>query len=495
MSDKKHAKAKKQTKAQEKQPKAQEKQTKAHVKETKETKAHDKKKKPSPSPAQPLPLEPAKLPLEKDLFGAIQEARRCLNCPRPSCVEGCPIRQDIPEFVVALARGNLGEAKSIIDRKSNLPAVCGRVCPHELQCEGHCILNKKGEPVEIGWLERFVADFSFDMHLSRDKLLPKTRGKVAVIGSGPAGLTVAGDLSKQGFSVTVYEALPEPGGVLLYGIPAFRLPKEVVRREIAQMETHGVTFVTQSMAGQDFTVDDLFANGFEAVFIGSGTAVAKEIDIPGKELEGVIQSTYLLRMVTLHHAGQVKRQEVPLREGEDALVIGSGNVAMDTARMALRLGAATVTVVARESREEMTALKAEYEAAAKDGVRFLFGYTPVAYQGQDGRLTGLLVEGLAEGEGSEAPKETRLIPGEHVFLAVGSRPANRIVSTTSGIEVDEHGYVITRQRPYGMTTRRNVFAGGDVVHHPATVVLAMKEAKKVAESIAAYVDAIHLLEL
>lgn len=417
---------------------------------------------------------------------AIKEAKRCLNCKNPQCKAGCPINNDIPEFIGAIAQGNMGEARNIIARKSNLPAVCGRVCPHELQCEGHCVLAKKGEQIEIGLLERFVADFAFQMRLSHDNVTAKTRGKAAVIGSGPAGLTVAGDLSKEGFNVTVYEMLPEAGGVLLYGIPDFRLPKEVVRREILQMEALGVNFITNATAGKDFTVDSLFETGFDAVFIGSGTAVAKDLDIGGKELSGIVQSSYLLRMISLHNSGQVKRDEVPVEDGDVVLIIGCGNVAMDTARSALRLGAKSVTILSRGVQEKMPALKSEYEAAVADGTSFLWEHSPVMFEGDNGKVTGLKVK---------TPDGEKVLAAGKIFLAIGSRPANRIVSTTAGIDVDEGGYVIIKERPYGMTTRKGVFAGGDVVHKPATVVLAMKEAKKVAEGIAAYIDAVKLLEL
>lgn len=417
---------------------------------------------------------------------AITEANRCLNCKKPGCKVGCPISNDIPEFLSALGKGNIGEARSIIARKSNLPAVCGRVCAHELQCEGHCVLGKKGAPIQIGKLERFIADFDFKMNLSSDQITAKTRGKVAVIGSGPAGLTVAGDLAKMGFNVTIYEALPEPGGVLLYGIPEFRLPKEVVRREILRIEAQGVNFLTNSVAGEAFTVDELFAKGYDAVFIGSGTAVSKELNLPGKELDGVIQSSYLLRMITLYNSGQIDRHEVPVHQGDTVMVIGAGNVAMDAARSAVRMGAESVSVVYRGDQSTMPALKSEYEGAVADGVRFLWNHSPKAYIGVEGHVAALEVDG---------PQGTVQLPLNKVFLAVGSRPANRIVSTTSGIEVDEYGYVISRERPYGMTTRKGVFAGGDVVHQPATVVLAMKEAKRVAEGVAAYVDAVKLLEL
>lgn len=417
---------------------------------------------------------------------AIKEANRCLNCKVPGCQEGCPISNDIPEFIAALGRGNIGEARQIIARKSNLPAVCGRVCAHELQCEGHCVLAKAGKRIRIGKLERFIADFSFEMQIPLDKVPQKTRGKVAVIGSGPAGLTVAGDLAKMGFAVTVYEALHEPGGILLYGIPQFRLPKEVVRREVLQIESRGVNFINDTMVGPDINVDEMFAKGMDAIFIGSGTAIAKELDIPGKDLDGVIQSSYLLRMNYLHAAGQIGREDVPVQPGDEVLLIGAGNVGMDAARTAVRLGAASVSVLYRGKEDDIPALRAEYQAARADGVKFIWEAMPLEFEGSSKKLSGLVVE---QGGGCH------LIPANKAFLAVGSRPANRIVSTTIGIDVDDAGYVVTKQRPYGMTTRKGVFAGGDVVHRPASVVLAMKEAKRVAAGIAEYVDAVKLLEL
>ena len=425
---------------------------------------------------------------------AIEEAKRCLNCPRPLCRAGCPIENEIPAFIAALAKGNIGEASQIIARRSNLPAVCGRVCPHEKQCEAACILTKKDCGVRIGKLERFVADFDAEMEVTSVKPEASGKGKVAVIGSGPAGLTVAGDLAKLGFAVTVFEGQPEPGGVLLYGIPEFRLGKEVVHREIRRIERMGVTFRTNVLVGPDITVDQLFAEGYDAIFIGTGTALPKTLNIPGKDLPGVIQATYFLSMLRLSLAGELDKQEIPVHPGDTVLVIGAGNVAMDAARSALRIGAKKVSVVYRRTAAEMTALKSEYEHALAEGVAFEWLSSPVAITGDD-RVTGLECEIMEPGpDGQLTATGTRVLPADKVILAVGQRPAARIVSTTTGIEVDNSGYVITKERPYGMTTRRGVFAGGDVVHQPATVVLAMKEAKKVALGIAAYVEAKHLME-
>lgn len=418
---------------------------------------------------------------------ALAEAKRCLNCKTPQCKTGCPIENNIPEFIHQLSRGNFGEARSLLAEKTNLPAVCGRVCPHEKQCEGHCVLNKANKPIRIGKLEQFVADFDADMGLIREKIPPKTRGNVAVIGSGPAGLTVAGDLATRGFNVTVYESENEPGGVLLYGIPEFRLPKDVVRRETKRIAELGVQFINNTIIGKDITLDQLFEKGFDAIFIGTGTAIARELNIPGKDLRGVIKSHYFLRMVALYNSNSLERKEVPVKEGDTVLVIGAGNVAMDASRTALRMGAKKVTVVYRNALDTISAEKLEYESAVADGVKFMWNSTPIKYIGDDeGKLTGLLID---------QDSNEIVLPCDKVLVAIGSKPAKRIISTTKGIEVNDNGYLITREKPYGMTTLKGVFAGGDVVHQPATVVLAMKEAKKVVEGISSYVDAIKLLGL
>lgn len=416
---------------------------------------------------------------------AIDEAKRCLKCKNPLCRQGCPIENDIPAFNLALSLGNIGQAREIIAQRSNLPAICGRVCPHETQCSGHCILNKKGNPIQIGQIERFIADFDAEYHLSKQNLSPKTRGKVAVIGSGPAGLTVAGDLAKEGFNVVVYEGEAEPGGVLLYGIPEFRLPKEVVRRETANIASMGVTYITNTYVGVDITLDQMLEEkGFDAVFIGTGTALSKSIDIPGKDLVGVVQSSYFLRMVRLFEDGNVGKNEVPVQQGDNVLVIGAGNTAMDAARTASRQKANRVTVTYRKTMQEMKAAKVEYDGALSDGVKFMWETEPLEFVGKEGKLVGLRVN---------TPNGEIVIPCDKVLEAVGSKPAARIISTTKGLDINDAGYLVTKERPYGMTTKKGVFAGGDVVHRPATVVLAMKEAKKVALGIASYVDAKKLL--
>jgi len=426
---------------------------------------------------------------------AIAEAKRCLNCPKPLCRGGCPIENEIPSFILALAKGNVGEASEIIARRSNLPAVCGRVCAHEKQCEGACILNKKHCGIRIGKLERFIADFDAEMGIDRPKRVPLVNGKAAVIGSGPAGLTVAGDLAKLGFEVIIFESQEEAGGVLMYGIPEFRLGKEIVRREIKRIEDLGVVIQTNVLVGVDFTIDELFTQGFDAIFIGTGTVLPKIIDIPGKDLMGVVQATYLLRMVTLIRTEKIDEKEIPINGNDKVVVIGVGNVGMDAARTALRLGAAKVTVISRRTENDLTALQSEYEAAKAEGVEFLWLASPTAIVGSH-QVTGLEYEVQAIDEQGKfyGTGKTEVIGADKIITAIGQHPAARIVSTTQGIEVDTAGYVVTRERPYGMTTRKGVFAGGDVVHEPATVVRAMKEAKKVAAGMAQYVEAKKLLE-
>ena len=417
---------------------------------------------------------------------AITEAKRCLNCKNPSCRKGCPIENDIPGFIHQLSMGNMGEAMSIINERSNLPAICGRVCPHEKQCQGHCILYPRGKGIQIGKLERFIADFDTDMNLLREKLPQKTRGKVAVIGSGPAGLTVAGDLARQGFSVTIFEGQEEAGGVLMYGIPDYRLPKDVVRKEIAKIEALGVNFILKCLVGKDITIDQIFDQGFDAIFIGTGTALPKALDVPGSHLKGIMASTYLLYMAHIYSEGNIDREAVPLQPGDRVGIIGGGNVAMDAAGTAVRMGASEVYVLYHRTEADMPAIRSEYEEAVKKGVKFMWNTSAIEFIGNaEGSLAEVRLK-TDEGE--------KLMPFDRICFAIGSRPANRIVSTTKGIDVDESGYVIVKDRPFGMTTRRGVFAGGDVVHHPQTVVLAMKDAKQVAAGIAQYVDAVKLLD-
>lgn len=422
-----------------------------------------------------------------NIHQAVREAKRCLRCKNPQCVKGCPIGNNIPEFIHQISKGNFGYAMEIISETSTLPAICGRVCPHEKQCQGHCVLGKKGNPIQIGKLESFAADHDTEMEFTKEFLPQKTRGKIAVIGSGPAGLTVAGKLARSGFSVTIYESQQDAGGVLLYGIPAYRLPKNVVRQEIKKIEALGVEFKLNSTVGiSNLTIDSIFNEGFDAIFIGTGTAIPKTVDTPGVNLYGVHQSIALLHQVTAFNDGLISIRHIPLRKGERVAIMGCGNVAMDAARTAIRFGT-DVTVISIDGKDAMPASEKEYQDALAECVKFIWNTEITEFIGDDSnRLCALKLK---------KDNQVLTMNFDRVFMAIGSRPANRIVSTTNGIEVDSKGYVITHENPYGMTTRKGVFAGGDVVHKPQTVVQAIKAAKDIADSIARYVDAVRLLRL
>ena len=434
---------------------------------------------------------------------AIQEAQRCLHCKVPQCKKGCPIGNDIPDWIHELKKGNLGNAISIIRAKSNLPAVCGRVCGHEKQCEGSCVLGKKGEAVHIGKLERFIADFDSENELTHEDISEKTRGKVAVIGAGPSGITVAGDLSRMGFAVEVFEMEQQCGGMLRYGIPEYRLPKEVVAREIRYIEKMGVISHRGFHIGVDTTIDDLFAQGFDAIFIGTGTSKPKSLEIPiyqnGKlmpelkcaDLKRIRLATHFLRRIELISEGFMARNEIPVDEGAKVWIIGCGNTAMDASRSALRIGASKVDVIYHKGIDTMSALMAEYDDAVKEGVNFNW-WSSIKEIHVDDSLD--IKEIVLETREPDKEPVVQTLPADNIIMAIGATPHTKIVRTTSGLENDEYKYLITRDVPYGMTTRKGVFAGGDVVGRQATVVHAMQDAKKVAEGIAQYVDAVKLMQ-
>lgn len=418
------------------------------------------------------------------MLEAITEAKRCLRCKVPQCKKGCPISNDIPDWIHELSMGNLGNAMAIINAKSNLPAVCGRVCAHERQCEGNCVLGKKDRCVSIGRLEQFVSEFDDQMGLIRQPIAVKDRGKVAVIGSGPSGLTVAGKLARSGFNVDIYEMEPQPGGVLMFGIPEYRLPKQVVTREIQKIMELGVNIHCNMTIGVDITLDQLFEQRYDAVFIGTGVGKPKVLDLPGLELNGVRKALYFLRRFSLYRAGFLSREEIPVEPGDVVYVIGCGNTAMDAARTSRRCGARDVTVMYHRDVERMSALKSEYDDAVSEGVKFMWNTEFAGCAGTDGKVSEILA--LQDGRKIS-------LNCTKVLLAIGSVPATRIISTAGGIDVDDNSYVKVMDDPYGMTTRPGVFAGGDVAHRTATVVHAMQDAQKVAEGIAKYVDAVRLL--
>ena len=438
---------------------------------------------------------------------AIKEAQRCLHCKVPQCKKGCPIENDIPDWIHELKKGNMGNAISIIRSKSNLPAVCGRVCGHEKQCEGSCVLAKKGEAVNIGKLERFVADFDSDNELTHEDIVEKTRGKIAVIGAGPSGITVAGDLSRMGFAVEMFEMEAQCGGVLRYGIPEYRLPKEVVAREIRYIEKMGVIIHRNTHVGVEITVDSLFEQGFDAVFIGTGMGKPRSLEIPiyrngqclsegenaihCEDLVGVRFAIHFLRRVELIAEGFMTPNETHVHEGAHVWVIGGGNTAMDASRTALRIGASQVDVIFNEGIDTMSALRAEYDDAVKEGVRFNWWASIKEIHVDDNMDIKEIVLETTE-PGKEPVLQT--LPANNIIMAIGATPHTKIVRTTSGLENDERRFLITRDLPYGMTTRKGVFAGGDVANRQATVVHAMRDAKKVAMGIAQYVDAVKLMK-
>ena len=424
---------------------------------------------------------------------AIKEAQRCLNCPKPLCRTGCPIENEIPRFIHAISQGNFGQANEILAERTNLPAICGRVCAREKQCEGHCIMNKAKKPaINIGKLERFAADFDETYKLRKDKFVPKTNGKVAVIGSGPAGLSVAGDLAKAGFEVTVFEGQSEPGGILLFGIPEFRLSKSIVRREIARLESYGVQFVCNTFIGPDKTIDSLMKEeGYDAVFIGTGTHVPATVKLKNEELPGVLQAMFLLTTEQLRLNGDLDDFEVPVQPGDDVVIIGAGNVAIDAARTSIRCGAKSVTIAYRRTEAQMPANPSEYEEAKEEGIQFKWLASPVGVDG-NGKVESFQyeVQTIDEEGNVSGTGQIESMPADKVIIAVGHKPMSNLIGPGNDIAVDDRGYIGTSEEEenYGMTSREGVFAGGDVVHRPATVVLAMREAKKAADGIMKYIE-------
>ena len=422
---------------------------------------------------------------------AIDEANRCLNCKNKPCVGGCPVKIYIPEFIAKVAEGEFEEAYQIIARSSSLPAVCGRVCPQETQCEKYCVRGKKGEPVGIGRLERFVADYH-NANVKEKAQMPERNGhKVAVVGSGPSGLTCAGDLAKRGFDVTVFEALHEAGGVLVYGIPEFRLPKSIVRQEIEGLKELGVKIETNMVIGKTLSIDELMNEfGFEAVFIGSGAGLPKFMRIPGENSKGVYSANEFLTRVNLMKAYK-PTADTPIQHGNHVTVVGGGNVAMDAARCAKRLGA-DVTIVYRRTKNELPARQEEVEHAMEEGIEFKFLTNPVRILTDDKGWTSKIVcEQMKLGEPDAAGRARPIrIEGSEfemdtdcVIMALGTSPNPLIKSTTEGLDTQKWGGIIADEQT-GATSKKSVYAGGDAVTGAATVILAMGAGKNAAAAIA-----------
>jgi len=426
---------------------------------------------------------------------AVEEARRCLLCKNPQCVVNCPAEIDIPGFIREIADGRFLEAARILRASSALPAVCGRVCPQETQCELTCVMGKKYEPVAIGRLERFASDYAlFQEALPVPEPAPPTGKKVAVVGAGPAGITVAGDLVKMGHEVTLFEALHQPGGVLVYGIPEFRLPKEIVRLELDVIQKLGVKLVTNFVVGRTATVDELLEE-FDAVFLGNGAGAPSFLNIPGENLNGVYSASEYLTRCNLMKAYQFPVHTTPVARGKKVAVLGGGNVAMDAVRMALRLGAEEAVILYRRSRKEMPARIEEIENAEEEGVRFNYLVNPVRFIGNEANwVTGVECLRMELGE-PDASGRRRPIPikgsefiveVDTVVVAIGQNANPIVASTATGEETNERGYFIADDD--GRTTKPGVFAGGDIVTGAATVILAIGAGKKAARAIHQYLS-------
>jgi glutamate synthase (NADPH/NADH) small chain len=423
---------------------------------------------------------------------AVNEAKRCLHCDAPMCIEGCPVGVDIPGFVEKIAEGRFDEAAKIIKDKNNLPAICGRVCPQESQCEKKCILGMKWKPLAIGGLERFAADHG--EAITKADISPNGK-KVAVVGSGPAGLTAAADLARMGYAVTVFEALHKPGGVLVYGIPEFRLPKAIVEREVEYVKGLGVEVRLNQVVGKTVTIDDIFNEGYDAVFVGSGAGLPTFMHIPGENLNGVYSANEFLTRVNLMRAFRFPEYDTPIKRGKNVAVVGGGNVAMDAARTAKRLGAERVYLIYRRGEDEMPARHEELEHAKEEGIELKLLMNPTKIIGDEQRQVKaieLICMELGEPdesgrrspvckEGSEATLDV-----DTVIIAIGTSPNPLIVKTTPGLKTGKHG--VLEVEPYTFkTSREGLFAGGDIVSGAATVISAMGQAKEAAKAIDEYI--------
>lgn len=425
---------------------------------------------------------------------AIEEAQRCLNCKNKPCIAGCPVQVKIPEFIALVAEGRFLEAAAKIKETSALPAVCGRVCPQESQCECKCVRGIKGEPVAIGRLERFAADYARE-HGEEKAQKPEPNGhKCAIVGAGPAGLTCAGDLARMGYAVTVFEALHTAGGVLMYGIPEFRLPKAIVQKEIDTLKDLGVEFVLDFVVGRSETIDELFADGYEAIFVGSGAGLPTFIGVPGENANGVYSANEYLTRINLMKAYQ-EGSPTPIQHAHKVAVVGGGNVAMDAARCAKRMGAEEVYIVYRRSEKELPARLEEIEHAKEEGVVFKFLTAPLEVLSDENySVTGMKCQQMELGEPDESGRR-RPVPVEGseftldldcVIAAIGTSPNPLIRTTTPGLDTNRKGCIVADDE-HGITSKDGVFAGGDAVTGAATVILAMGAGKRAAAAMDAYI--------
>ena len=425
---------------------------------------------------------------------AVNEAKRCLNCPKKPCQSHCPVMIDIPAFIERIANEDMEGAYKILSASSALPAVCGRVCPQESQCEGKCVRGIKGEPVGIGRLERFVADWHRE-HSDETPTVPEQNGhKVAVIGAGPSGLTAAGDLAKAGYKVTIFEALHTAGGVLVYGIPEFRLPKAIVQKEIDGLKAMGVDIETNMVIGKVLTIDELFEMGYEAVYVASGAGLPNFMNIPGESLKGVYSANEYLTRINLMKAYKGD-SKTPIMKSHKVAVVGGGNVAMDAARSAKRLGAEEVYIVYRRGMEELPARKEEVEHAEEEGIIFKTLTNPVEVLGdENGMVCGMKCVEMELGEPDASGRRRPIVKEGSEFvldidtmiMSIGTSPNPLIRSTTPGLEANRHGCIVTNGDD-GLTSREGVYAGGDAVTGAATVILAMGAGKNAARAIDEYI--------
>ena len=456
----------------------------------------------------PMPEQPAdirnknfeEVALGYDMDTAVDEAQRCLNCPKPRCVEGCPVNVEIPAFIQALAQSRMDDAIAILKRKNSLPAVCGRVCPQENQCESKCVLGIKGESVAIGRLERFVADYARvqGIDVTQADTAPAKGKKVAIVGSGPSGLTAAGDLAKMGYDVTMYEALHAPGGVLMYGIPQFRLPKEIVKHEIDALKELGVKIIPNAVIGRTFTIRELMEEeGFSAVYVGTGAGLPHFMHIDGENLNGVYSANEFLTRVNLMRAYQFPNVATPVYVGKKVAVVGAGNVAMDAARTAKRLGAEQVYIVYRRSEDEMPARKEEIGHAKEEGIELRLLNNPTRILGNEkGWVSGMECVKMELGEpdasGRRSPVEIKgseyVLDVDMVVMAIGQGPNPLLKQTTPELETNKRGNIVADEE--GATSIPGVFAGGDIVTGAATVISAMGAGKKAALAIDEYLSKI-----